>query len=264
MANSTAKTRRLAPSSYNHLRITSQEVEPEPPSRSGTSIDLTQKLLAFLAHSDILPGQRLPGERQLAEQLGVGRNVLREALKLLNILGFLEIRQGDGTFLTNKTSNLLPKIVEWGLFLGDHSIEALIEARSVLETTLVEMAAGTATPEDLIRIEQHYAFMQDAAARGDSARYAAADIAFHLSIAKASGNPVLEGVILNIRSLMQSWTDKVLSSDVNLCDSLALHLPILEAIKAQDQPAARQAMKDHMTVAVANLRRALGTLPPSQ
>lgn len=250
--------RRISPSSYSHLIPKTAEMTPVEPGRAGTSIDLTQRLLAYLGQTDISPGERLPGERVLAEQLGVGRNVLRESLKLLTVLGFLEVRQGDGTFLTNKTSNLLPRIVEWGLFLGDHSIETLIEARSSLEVSLAGMAARKATAEDLVRIEQLYGFMEEAAADADVDLFTSADIRFHLAIARASGNPVLEGVLVNIRSLMHTWTKKVLHGHVNLGDSLALHRPILDAIKSRDPLAAQEAMEQHMTEAVQNLRHVTG------
>lgn len=253
-----SKTRRITSSSYSHLVAKPIEMSPIEPSRTGSSIDLTQKLLAYLAQSDVLPGQRLPGERVLAEQLGVGRNVLREALKLLTVLGFLEVRQGDGTFLTNKTSNLLPRIVEWGLFLGDHSIETLIEARSTLEVSLAGMAAQKATDEDLIKIEQLFDFMVEAANDKDIELFTSADIRFHLAIAKASANPVLEGVLVNIRSLMQTWTQKVLNGHVNLHESLALHVPILAALKDRNPVAAEEAMRNHMIEAVKNLRKVAG------
>lgn len=258
MSTPTAKTRRLTAGSYAHLVLT-DEAEAAAENSQAPVVDLTQKLLAFLAQSDVVPGQRLAGERQLAEQMGVGRSVIREALKLLTVLGFLEVRQGDGTYLTNKTSNLLPRIVEWGLFLGDHSIDALIEARSTLEVSLAGMAAGVAGDVEKDRINTVFAQMQSAAEDGDLERYAQADIAFHLAIAKASGNPVLEGVIINIRSLMQTWTDKVLNR-VDLKQSLALHAPILNAIRDSDAAAARTAMQQHMDEAIANLRKTTSSM----
>lgn len=254
-------TRRISKTSYAHLLPKPVEMSPVEGARSGSSIDLTQRLLAYLAQADVVPGQRLPGERVLAEQMGVGRNVLREALKLLTVLGFLEVRQGDGTFLTNRTSNLLPRIVEWGLFLGDHSIDVLIEARSTLEVSLAGMAARKATPEDLIGIEQLFGFMAEAASDGDIELFTSADIRFHLAIAKASGNPVLEGVLVNVRSLMQTWTKKVLHGHVDLNDSLNLHLPILTALKNRDPIAAQYAMEAHMVEAVRNLRYVTGQAP---
>lgn len=229
-----------------------------------TSTELLQRLLSFLAQSRILPGQRLPGERHLAEQMGVGRNVLREALKLLTALGFLEVRQGDGTYVTNKTSNLLPRVVEWGLYLGDHSIQALVEARSIVEVSLAGLAATNGEPNDLMRVEQIYAFMEAAAARRDVEAYAAADISFHLAIAKASGNPVLEGVIVNIRSLMQIWTNKVLNSHVDLDESLGLHLSIVDAIRTADAGRARAAMQKHMDEAIINLGKSTNTFPSNE
>jgi GntR family transcriptional repressor for pyruvate dehydrogenase complex len=258
MSTPTANTRRLTTGSYAHL-VTSDDSDAHKESGQNSVVDLTQKLLAFFAQSDVIPGQRLASERQLAEQMGVGRSVIREALKLLTVLGFLEVRHGDGTYLTNKTSNLLPRIVEWGLFLGDHSIDALIEARSTLEVALAGMSASVASEAEKSKISKIFADMQSAAQEGNLERYANADIAFHLAIAKASGNPVLEGVIINIRSLMQTWTDKVLHH-VDLTESLALHLPILDAIIAGDPVAARTAMQHHMDEAIENLRKTTASM----
>ncbi|WP_338486157.1 FCD domain-containing protein [Streptomyces sp. SCSIO 75703] len=233
------------------------------PADPGTSVELTQRLLRVLAEGGLRPGQRLPGERALSEQMGVGRTAMREALKSLTVLGFLEVRQGDGTFLTTNTSNLLPRIVEWGLFLGDPSIDALIEARAEVEVSLAGLAARHGDAAARGRVEQFFTFMELATAAEDAERFASADISFHLAIGDASENPVLAGVLVNIRSLLRSWTEKVLASEVRLVDSLELHRPIAEAIRDQDEPAARAAMAAHMGTAVANLRRARRDRPGS-
>lgn len=230
--------------------------DPRLDRESSNSMELTSRLLSYLAGGDFRPGQRLPGERALAQYMSVGRNALREALKSLTVLGFLEVRQGDGTFLTETTSSFLPRIVEWGLFLGDPSIDALIEARAHVEVALAGLAAVRAGDVDRIRIEQFFEFMELATESGDAERFIAADIEFHLAIAHASGNSVLAGVMENIRSLLRGWTERVLAGPVLLRESLELHAPILAAIKSRDEQLAREAMTNHMVQARANLARA--------
>lgn len=222
----------------------------------GTSVELTQKLLAFVAAGGLQPGQRLPGERALAEKMGVGRSALREALKSLTVLGFLEVRQGDGTFLAASTSNLLPRIVEWGLFLGDPSVEELVVARAEVEVSLAGLAARNADRVAVGRVEQFFSFMELAVQADDVRRYTEADISFHLAIGEASANPVLSGVLVNIRSLLRTWTEQVLASEVKPRESLEVHRPIVDAISAGNEAAARAAMHAHMTQAVAHLHAA--------
>lgn len=255
MPGTTPPRRRSHPTGAN-LAFPSMAPDQGGVADPGTSVELTQKLLAFVAAGGLQPGQRLPGERILAEKMGVGRSALREALKSLTVLGFLEVRQGDGTFLAANTSNLLPRIVEWGLFLGDPSIEELVVARAEVEVSLAGLAARNASLEARGRIEQFFSFMELAVQADDVQRYTDTDISFHLAIGEASGNPVLSGVLINIRSLLRSWTEQVLASEVKLSESLEVHRPIAEAIAAGDEPAARAAMHKHMTEAIAHLHAA--------
>ena len=82
-------------------------------------------LLDYLLAGNVRPGTRLPSERRLAEELGVGRSVVREALKSLGLLGLVEVRQGDGTYLRRIESDLLPRVIEWGLLLGREGSDGL-------------------------------------------------------------------------------------------------------------------------------------------
>ncbi|MEV0354153.1 GntR family transcriptional regulator [Nonomuraea sp. NPDC050680] len=91
-------------------------------------VDIARQLLSQLLSGHLAPGTRLPSERQLSETLGVGRSTVREALKALDVLGIIEVRQGDGTYLRQSTSSLLPSAIEWGLMLGQPQVLDLIEA----------------------------------------------------------------------------------------------------------------------------------------
>ena len=106
-------------------------------------------LLDYLLAGNVSPGTRLPSERQLAEELGVGRSVVREALKSLGLLGLVEVRQGDGTYLRRVESELLPRVIEWGLLLGERRTADLIEARQHLEVVTAQLAAARRDDDDV-------------------------------------------------------------------------------------------------------------------
>lgn len=208
----------------------------EPP-----SVELTRKLLAYLTSGELDPGQKLPGERALSESLGVGRALLRGSMKSLTLLGVLEQRQGDGTYLAATQSSLLPKVIEWGLLLGRPDLEELVEARCYVEVIVAELAAQRADADSTVRLRGLYEEMVQAG--DDVERFVDADVRFHLELAQASGNSVLGGVIGNIRSLVRVWTTRVITAAQETESSLAMHLPVVEAIEARNPERARDAMQ---------------------
>lgn len=223
--------------------------------REPATVELTRELLTYLASGDVTPGQRLPGERALSEALGVGRAALREAIKSLILLGVLEQRQGDGTYLAKEPSSLLPKVIEWGVLLGNNQLTDLIEARQLLEVTLAPQAARNRSAAAAARLTQLIEEMR--AASHDYDRYIEADVQFHLELAAASGNEVLTGVLSNIRSLIEAWAHRVIESAQETESSLAMHVPVLDAVIEQDEDRARAAMQALMDRATRRLRLSL-------
>jgi GntR family transcriptional regulator, transcriptional repressor for pyruvate dehydrogenase complex len=223
--------------------------------RESVSTEISRKLLDYVLAGHVRPGERLPPERKLAEMLGVGRGVIREALKSLTLLGLVEVRPGDGTYVKRTDSELLPQAIEWGLLLGTQRVLDLIEARRHLEIIVAGLAAerrDEAAIEDLRLL-----FAGMAAAIGDADRFVAADVAFHLRVAEATGNGTLHQIMLSIRSLLQAWIARVMHAASDYHPSLDDHVPVLRAIEARDPAAARAAMASHMDHAT---ERLAGTL----
>ncbi|AKT52491.1 hypothetical protein ADJ73_00985 [Arsenicicoccus sp. oral taxon 190] len=215
----------------------------------GTSIELAQALIGLFTSGDYSPGDRLPGERSLAEALNVGRSTMREALKALAVLGIVEVRQGDGTYLRRTTSDLIPHMVEWGIVLGDRSLESMAEARQYVEVSLAGLAAIRRTPAEMDAIQQAFDVMSHAAEHEDIPTYVRGDLDFHLAIAGGADSEVLAGILRSIGGLMTVWTQKVLGQ-ITLTESLEVHRPILDAMRAQDPVAGRHAMDNHMRQAI--------------
>lgn len=221
-------------------------------SRETISTEITRKLLEYLLAGQVQPGERIPSERQLATTLGVGRSVVREALKSLTLLGLVEVRQGDGTYLKRADSELLPQVIEWGLLLGEKRVDDLIEAREHLEVIVAGLAAERRDDDALADLRRHLDEMHRAV--GDADRFAAADIAFHLRVAQASGNGTLYNIMSGIRTLLQVWISRVMRAASDYAPSYDDHVAILEAMEAGDPDATRQAMVTHMERAEKRLR----------
>jgi GntR family transcriptional repressor for pyruvate dehydrogenase complex len=227
------------------------------PRREPPAAEVTRRLLDYLLSGDITSGHKIPPERQLAQVLHVGRSAVREAIKSLSLLGLLDVRQGDGTYLTGSASDLLPRVIEWGLLLGERRVHDLMEVRTHLEVTVAGLAAERRSDEQVAILRRLIDDMERA--DGDIAAYVEADLSLHLTIAEASGNQVLASLLGSIRALLRVWATRVLEAAGEVETSLAVHVPIVEAIERGDADAARAAMAAHMARATNRLQAAVST-----
>ena len=212
-------------------------------------------LLDYLLAGNVSPGARLPSERKLAEELGVGRSVVREALKSLGLLGLIEVRQGDGTYVRQLESELLPKVIEWGLLLGERRTLDLVEARQHLEVITAQLAAARRDEADIAALTAALEGMRGA--EGDVEAFVSHDVAFHLRIAEAAGNSVLSTVLSNVQSLLRVWITRVIDDAGESSPSYLEHVPVYEAIANRDPAAAGAAMQGHLDAAARRLRTTL-------
>lgn len=226
--------------------------------REPISSEVAQVLVRHLLGGSYQPGQRLPSERALAESLGVGRSVVREALKSLTLLGLVEVRQGAGTYLQSHGSNLLPVSFEWGLLLGEHQLQDTIEARIELEVVLAGLAAERRSEQDVQELGELLRGMRDAQ---DTSAFATADVGFHLRVAKAAQNSILEQMLVSIQSLLRSWITRVREAATDRGPSYRDHVPIHAAIEKGDVAAARTAMRNHLNNAGERLKKTSYSYP---
>lgn len=229
-----------------------------PSAREPVSSEVTRRLLDYLISGDVHPGERLPSERRLAETLGVGRSHVRQAIKSLAVLGLIDVRQGDGTYLKRVDSPLLPLAIEWGLMLGAKQSQDLVEARSELEILVAGLAAERRDDEALERMRAELDVMRST---GDTDTFVAADVAFHLRVAEAAGNDSILRIMRSIRSLMEVWITRVMSTPGARPPTWDEHQAVFEAIARRDPEAARSAMIAHMEGATSRL---LGTLAEAE
>lgn len=226
--------------------------------RESLSAQIIKSLTEYFFSGSLLAGGKLPSERQLAETLGVSRSAVRDAIQSLGLLGVVEIKQGDGTYLRASGSELLPRVIEWGLFLGERRVMDLVEARQQVEISLAGFAAKRHTESDLATLRELLDRM-DAAA--DRREFIDLDMRLHAAIAAAARNSVLADVLSNITSLIRVWMSRSIEAAGETATSNLEHRAIVEAIATGDARAAQSAMRTHMRRAEQRLRRTLGDSP---
>lgn len=218
---------------------------------------LSQYILDGLIDGSIGAGDRLPSERELAERLQVGRSTLREATKVLIILGLLEVRVGQGTFIADGSSDFYAAPLAWGLIIGEQSISELIEARSLLDCEAAYLAAQRATEDELQDIRDAYSAMRIASESNELMLVTEADVRFHMAIAVAAHNTVIYQTIRTIRRLLEIWIRKVLVDRDAVKVTLAEHEKVYECLMARDPVGAQNAMRAHVEEAAKRLNNIL-------
>lgn len=214
--------------------------------RTTLTTDIYAQLVTQLINGTWTEGQRIPPERALGVQLGVGRTSLREALKALEIMGMIETRLGDGTYVCHR-SEFLSRPLLWAI-MGNDSSDAseLIEARRFIESELVRLAASRATPEDLKEIGDYMDQMESHL--HDPVAFQEADINFHLAVAKSAHNHILQNGLQLIRNLMHQWISEALTGEGVSEAALEHHKQIFLAIAKRNSERAQAAMCEHLEV----------------
>jgi GntR family transcriptional repressor for pyruvate dehydrogenase complex len=197
-----------------------------------------------LIHSgEFLPGQRLPSEVKMAALLSVSRSSLREALNALVHLGYLQ-RQTRGIYVNPSVNWRATPSFRFSRSQEDLDVAEMIEVRKIVESELCALAAKRAEPEDIKALEQNLDQME--ARLNDPKAFINSNQRFHLSIARAAKNHILEDFTVNIRNLLKSNIALVIEKSAISRRSLGYHRRIFEAIRDGDVSRARRAMAEHV------------------
>jgi DNA-binding FadR family transcriptional regulator len=219
------------------------------------SNDVARRIRQEIERGDLRPHDRLPAERSLAEQFGVARGTVREALNQLVNEGLIEVKRGSGAYVTETESDSGGRIIQ------DARPLELIDARFALEPHICRLAVLHAGADDLERMEELLNEMENSV--GDPERFASADTAFHTLLAESTGNRLLIwviGQISGVRSLEQ-W-DRMRRLTLNRDTILQYnrhHREVVNAIRAREPEKAAKLMKDHLETARLSLTRAAAT-----
>lgn len=206
---------------------------------------LIERISAMIRTGELVPGNRLPPERKLAEMFGVSRNSLRQAFQALAERGIIESRQGDGTYLlTAIETPLTSDAIADAISEQSGLLHEIVEFRRIVEPQLAALAARRITPEALDRLKIVVCDQQRALTAGRDAD--GFDAEFHQLLAESAGNRVLSKVMAAIQSIVNESRSIWLQSSERRLASVEGHLRIIDALEARDTETARLAMRDHI------------------
>lgn len=189
-------------------------------------------------------GDKLPPEREFAQQLGVSRTALREAFKSLSLMGILEIKQGEGTFISRVGPPSFMKAIEPMLLLNRTDILELVEARRIIETKSAAFCALRAGDEELREIEELVLLMGEKI--GNIEAFNQLDLEFHLCIAKAAHNSVLSTVLGTVRDLLMEQVRHVQQLPGAITRAFHFHQELARVLCARDSTGAERVMYEHL------------------
>ena len=182
----------------------------DPIVQKSISEQVAQRLLTMIRSGLLKPDQQLPPERELAAMLGVGRPAVREAIRGLALLGLLRIRQGEGTFVSSMETRELLEPLEMIIDLNPGTLEALFDARLIIETGVAALAATHMEQAELDRLVRNVE--DEARLLSDPAAFSAADVEFHEAIIEGCNNPFLQSVAGSLYMLGKKQHDWLRSS----------------------------------------------------
>jgi len=206
---------------------------------------IVEQIKGLVDTGELVSGQRLPSERALAVHLNVGRSYVRDAIKKLEFFGVLRTSPQSGTYVVGVGVNALQGLISDVLSFEGHEFNSLLETRMLIECESASLAAIRRTDQDIAELQE--AFNQHKAILESGKTSVEVDLLFHVKIAEASKNTVLQ-------SLMMIITPDIIKryDELNICQGddiqkpLLEHQQILDCIIAKDALGANSAMATHL------------------
>lgn len=215
-----------------------------------------EQIKSMIVRGDLKPGDRLPPEKELAESLGLSRSSLREAVTALVFIRLLDVRQGDGTYVTSLEPKFLLEALSFALDIhDDSSLLEIFEVRRILESHATGLAAKAATPEDVTALR---AESEKVAAHADNWELLVEhDVRFHQMISNLAGNNYLASLIDGLTSkTVRARVWRVITQEGAVERTLREHELIIDAIEAGNTDLAMAAAKVHISGVEDWLRKA--------
>ena len=234
--------------------------------KKGNISQLVNRLTMYFA-DEILEGRlkrgdQIESDRELAKKLNVGRSAVREALKVLDVLGMIDIRLGQGTYITSRETNFFSVPLSWSLFLDGAQVKSILQVRGALELRAVQLAAQCEDKNKLDKLTDIYYRMQKTFQKSkdsDNLQHALqetldADIEFHTCIAECSGNPIILSMLTTIRNFLKRVSGTGMVDAEQLQAVVEEHQKLYGAIISGNVEAATKTMMKHLAASMARYK----------
>ena len=220
-------------------------IKENPIKKINISESVLKRIVELIRNGDLKPGDKLPSIQLFSEKLQVGASSVREALKQLQIMGIIEIKQGEGTFVKERVGiDSLSNYLGYLLDLKKQDILHLMEARKIIERGAVALAAERASEDDINRLGNIIQRMREII--DEPTEFAEENVEFHLAIVEASKNPILSIIFNSVYDLFMK-EQQVVAKMLNLkFESIESHINIWTAIKNHNTSKAIKEMEKHL------------------
>lgn len=215
-----------------------------PIKRESVAEMVARRILDMVTSKALRPGDQLPPERELAEQLNVSRPSVREAIRGLSILGVIQSRQGGGAYITELDGDALLGPIRFYLSLDNMNIRDLYDARSLIEGDVARRAAINMDDAQLAALEQ--VLIHQETTLEDAGAFRLSDLEFHQAIWIGSGNSYLKRICESLNALGLEFRRRASEQPAVLAQSYRDHRLLLDALKARDPAGAAAAAEKHM------------------
>jgi len=217
--------------------------------RNRLSEEIVDQIEKLVLNRQLQVGDPLPSERDLARELQVSRQALREGMRILAQKGLVQVFPGRGTFVAQPSANFLSDSLYAYLRLNPHLVRDFLEARLVIETEAAALAAERAPEEHLIAMKKAVDDMETYVSDRD--HWIDADLAFHTELARATGNQVILLLITSLRGALRESIRYFSTVPHIVSASVELHRNVYKAVAARQVEASRRAMHEHFQITLA-------------
>jgi GntR family transcriptional repressor for pyruvate dehydrogenase complex len=231
----------------------------KPIQKASATTKVFEALHEMIATGRFRRGEKLPPQEELASQLGVSRNTLREAVNQLTAMGFLKSRQGVGTVVEPPHPGGYLSTLGGQFLLDTLSVREFIEARICIERTAVRLAVKRAVKEDVRRLRAILEEQRKALKKGDTNEFTRQDASFHLAVTQICGNRVLLKFLQTIQDMLQRFIGEVAQLPGAMDDALRFHSRMTDAMASKDPDLAETQMVLHLFDVVRRIESNLGT-----
>ncbi|MDO4322756.1 MAG: FCD domain-containing protein [Lachnospiraceae bacterium] len=218
--------------------------------KKGNIDQLLNRLTMYFAEQifekKLKKGDKIESDRVLAAKLDVGRSAIREALKVLDVMGMIDICPGQGSYISSKEENFFIIPLSWSLFLNGGQVEEILVVRNLLEVKAAELAADCKKEESLAKLYDTFHRLHSTYVQKDYKEFLEEDLKFHLCIAECSGNSVIYSMIQTIRNLMKHVSGTGMVEEKQLSEIYEEHQKVYGLIIARDGKGAAAAMREHL------------------
>lgn len=192
-------------------------------------------------------GDKLPPERELAQQFGTSRNAVREALRSLEHAGLISLHKGahGGAFITDGDPSAVAQSMEDLMYLGGIALADVTESRLSIETAIVEFAATKGTTADFDRLDQNIDQVEELTQARDMEAKTDLNIEFHVLLAEATGNPVLVLMMRTLMDLLRAVHRPITAEDT--VDIIKSRRRFMQLLRNREVAPATAEMKDHLS-----------------